>query len=237
MPSVAVILPAAGSSTRFGRNKLLEPLAGTPVLLRAMRPFTQAKATLTLAGFYVATSHATGAQLARSNVLSSIPAPVHLVDGGASRAQSVLNALKRVPHEVDFVAIHDAARPLVSPELIERLYAHAVTHGSAIPALAVKLTIKQATGPLPAPVQRTIPRQTLWEMQTPQVIRRSDLLNAFARCPLPLAEVTDDAQVLELAGLPAWLVDGEECNLKLTTPQDLALAEQLLDGEKTREES
>lgn len=227
LPTVAVILPAAGSSVRFGRNKLLEPLAGVPVLVRALTPFTQATQSLTLTGFYLATSHATRTLTEKAIALQSLAAPVHVIDGGTTRAQSVLNALKRVPAEVDYVAVHDAARPLVSAALIERLYAHAQQHGSAIPALPVKLTIKQAPGPLPARVQRTIPRHTLWEMQTPQVIRRADLLAAYQCCPVSFDQITDDAQLLEFAGMDTWLVEGDEANLKLTTPQDLALAEQL----------
>ncbi len=228
MPTVAVILPAAGASTRFGRNKLLEPLGGVSVLVRAMMPFTQATQSFTLEGFYIATSSVTHAHLAGSEALNAIRTPIRFLDGGATRAQSVLNALTQIPAHVDFVAIHDAARPLVSVPLIERLYAHALSYGSAIPALPVKLTIKQATGPLPARVQRTIPRHTLWEMQTPQVIRRADLIAAYERRPIPFEQITDDAQLLEIAGLEAWLVEGDESNLKLTTPQDMALAEQLL---------
>jgi 2-C-methyl-D-erythritol 4-phosphate cytidylyltransferase len=81
-------------------------------------------------------------------------------------------------------------------------------------------------------VQRTLPRHTLWAMQTPQVMRRADLLAAYDVCPLPLEQVTDDAQLLELAGREVWLVEGEERNLKITTQADLRLAELLLAGHK-----
>ena len=106
--------------------------------------------------------------------------------GGASRRESVLAALRQVPETFEWVAVHDAARPLVSPELIERTLAAARQYGAAVPALPIALTVKQATGPLPARVERTIPRQTLWAMQTPQVMRRADLLAAYDACPLPL---------------------------------------------------
>jgi 2-C-methyl-D-erythritol 4-phosphate cytidylyltransferase len=114
---------------------------------------------------------------------------------------------------------------LISPQLIERTLVAALQHGSAVPALSVTLTIKQASGPLPAKVERTVPRQALWAMQTPQIMRRADLLDAFARCPLPLDQVTDDVQLLELIGKPVWLVEGEERNLKITTAIDLRVAE------------
>src|SRR5438874_1748671 len=129
-----------------------------------------------------------------------------------------------VPPEIEWIAVHDAARPLVSPGLIDRTLAAAVEHGAAVPALPVHLTIKQATGPLPARVQRTLPRQTLWAMQTPQFMRRAALLDAFEKCPLPLDQVTDDVQLIELAGGEVWLVEGDERNLKITTSADLHLA-------------
>jgi 2-C-methyl-D-erythritol 4-phosphate cytidylyltransferase len=124
--------------------------------------------------------------------------------------------------------VHDAARPLVSQELIDRTLAAAVEHGAAAPAMPVQLTIKQATGPLPAKVQQTVPRNELWALQTPQIVRRETLLRAFEECPYPLEHVTDDLQLLELCGQAAWLVPGDERNIKITTPQDLMLAELLL---------
>jgi 2-C-methyl-D-erythritol 4-phosphate cytidylyltransferase len=96
----------------------------------------------------------------------------------------------------------------------------------------VALTIKEAVGPLPARVGRTVPRERLWAMQTPQVAGRAALLRAFENCPIPLAQVTDDVQLIELAGGEVWLVPGEERNLKITTRMDLRVAEMLLgDGE------
>jgi 2-C-methyl-D-erythritol 4-phosphate cytidylyltransferase len=94
--------------------------------------------------------------------------------------------------------------------------------------MPLTLTVKQTEGPLPSRVLRTIPRQTLWALQTPQVFRRSTLLEAIARCPVPLAQVTDDLQLIELAGGATFLIPGEERNLKLTTAGDLSLAELLL---------
>ncbi len=109
--------------------------------------------------------------------------------------------------------------------MVERTLSIARQYGAAVPALPAALTIKQADGPLPAKVQRTLPRHQLWTMQTPQVARRADLLDAFARCPIPLDQVTDDVQLLELAGHDVWLVPGDECNLKMTTAVDVHLAD------------
>jgi 2-C-methyl-D-erythritol 4-phosphate cytidylyltransferase len=217
MPTFAVILPAAGTSSRFGgpRNKLFEELGGRTVIQRSVEAFAS---RADVAGIYVPTRGEVGVTGAK----------VHVCSGGTTRAHSVYNALREVPAEVEWVGVHDAARPLVSQELIDRTLAAAVEHGAAVPAMAVHLTIKQATGPLPAKVERTIPRQTLWAMQTPQIMRRAALLEAFEKCPIPLEQVTDDVQLIELAGGEVWLVEGEERNLKITTQGDLKIAEMIL---------
>jgi 2-C-methyl-D-erythritol 4-phosphate cytidylyltransferase len=144
----------------------------------------------------------------------------------------VLRGLRELPDNVEWVAVHDAARPLVSQQLIDDTFAAAREHGAAVPALPVNLTIKQATGPLPSKVLRTVPRHELWAMQTPQIMRRRELLEGFEKCPLPLEQVTDDVQILELTGNNVWLVAGDDRNLKITTPLDVQIAELLLRGER-----
>jgi len=227
MDEFAVILPAAGRSARFGpgRAKLLEALEGEPVIRWSVRAFI---GRADVCRVVIATPSDNMGEL--SGALGDLARNprIHFCVGGDCRAQSVRNALGQVPSEVKWVAIHDAARPLVSQALIDRTFAAARQHGAAVPALPVTLTIKQAAGPLPAPVQRTVPRHTLWAMQTPQAMRRDQLLAAFDSCPLPLDQITDDAQVLELAGLEVWLVEGEDRNLKITTPGDLHIAKMLL---------
>jgi len=217
-PSLAVILPAGGSSSRFGADKLALSLDGVPVLLRTVALFRRDD----VRQIVVASSSP-----AHRELLREMPG-VTVVPGGACRAESVRNALRSLASGVELVAVHDAARPLTPKAVIDRCIAHAARHGSAVPALPVKLTIKLADGPLPAKVRQTPPRRSLWEMQTPQVMRRDRLLEAFERCPIPLEQVTDDAQLLELLGDPVWLVDGDERNLKLTTPGDVVLAEHWL---------
>jgi 2-C-methyl-D-erythritol 4-phosphate cytidylyltransferase len=118
----------------------------------------------------------------------------------------------------------------VTRALIERTLAAAVEHDAAVaPAVAVPWTVKEADAPLPARVQRTLSREKLWALQTPQVARREALVRAFDRLSDgELARVTDDLQVLELAGETTWLVAGDERNIKITTWQDLMLARQFL---------
>ncbi len=224
MPQFAVILPAAGSSIRYGgpRNKLFEDLRGKSVLERSVGAFRQRGDVALIV-------------IPTRGPLEPGGERIQICAGGATRAHSVYNALREVPSGVEWVAVHDAARPLVSQGLIDRTLAAAVEHGAAVPAMPVHLTIKQATGPLPARVERTVPRQTLWAMQTPQIMRRAALLSAFERCPLPLEQVTDDVQLIELSGGEVWLVEGEERNLKITRGVDLVLAERFL-GEMDRNE-
>src|SRR5687768_12748622 len=238
MPRFAVILPAAGTSSRFGAPKLVQDLAGVPVIARAVLAFAQrsdthqiliavpndpfAKATpaqqnLARIDDPASTSRANQVWDALSrepSVKNRLDGQIALVPGGPTRAESVWAALKRVPADVEWVAIHDAARPLVSQDLIDRTLAAALEYGAAAPAVAVELTIKQASAPLPARVEKTVPRDSLWALQTPQIMRRETLLRAFEECVYPMQHITDDLQLLELAGEPAWLVPGDPRNIQ-----------------------
>lgn len=221
---LAVILPAAGRSTRFGagRDKLLEMLEGRAVIARSVGAFLS---RADVGQVLLPTNQRERLEPLLRDESGGLDSRVTFCAGGASRAGSVLSALRLVPDRFQWVAVHDAARPLVSAGLIDRTLAAAREHGAAVPALPVTLTVKQAHGPLPARAERTIPRHTLWAMQTPQIMRRVDLLAAYESCPLPLGQVTDDTQLLELAGRDVWLVEGEERNLKITTATDMHLAE------------
>jgi 2-C-methyl-D-erythritol 4-phosphate cytidylyltransferase len=224
MPDFAVILPAAGSSARFGadRDKLLEMLDGQSVIARSVHAFLERRDVVQV---IIPTR--------RPDLLApELPRDPRLnfCLGGSCRAQSVRSGLSRVNESVDWIAVHDAARPLISQQLIDRSLAAAVEYGAVVPAMPVGLTIKRAVSPLPSQVMQTVPRQDLWTMQTPQVMRRADLEDAFDRCPTPLDQVTDDVLLLELVGKPVWLIPGEERNIKITTPLDLLIGGLLLKG-------
>ena len=151
------------------------------------------------------------------------PKPLRVLPcGGATRQTTVRNALAHLPNGVRFVAVHDAARPLVSHAVLDRLIEAAVRYGAAIPALPVQDTLKRSDDA--QTVQATVSREGLYRVQTPQIFRADWLLDAHRRAAeAGFEQATDDAQLLERADYPVHLVPGDPRNLKLTTPDDLRL--------------
>jgi len=147
--------------------------------------------------------------------------------GGQERQHSVHNGLRRTSPGCSIVLIHDAVRPVIGPELIRRTIAEAETHGAAIVAARVKETVKEAdeTGRIVA----TRPRENLWLAQTPQGFRREVILAAYESVIQQGLTITDDAQAVEATGGPVYLVEGGYDNVKITTPEDLAIAEALIE--------
>lgn len=229
MPSFAVILPAAGTSTRFGENKLVADLNGQPVIVRSINAFLPREdvSEIVIATRDRACIEDAINQLEHADIILN-SRKLRWCQGGQTRAHTVQIAARAT--RAEWIAIHDAARPLVTQDLIDRTFAAALSDGAAAPAMPVHLTIKEARGPLPASIIRTVPRDRLWAMQTPQCMRRDDLLNAFENCGVALEQITDDVQMLELTGRPVTLVTGEERNLKITTPIDLRVAQLLLES-------
>jgi 2-C-methyl-D-erythritol 4-phosphate cytidylyltransferase len=225
MPRFAVILPAAGQSSRFGgaQKKPFLPLDGRAVWLRAADLFVNrsdvCQCVVVVAREDQQTFRARfGAELSRWDI--------RVADGGAERFESVANALGLLTAEADFVAVHDAARPCTPPARIDAVFAHAAATGAALLAVPVADTLKRDDGQ--GRVQATVPRQGLWLAQTPQVFRRDWLAAAYAARHRLGHDVTDDAQLLEATGHPVHLVAGSAANLKITTPDDLVLAEAIL---------
>lgn len=219
----AVILPAAGRGERFGGEKLAQRVAGRSVLEHSIRAFLERSDVSAI----VVMRRDPAAPLPVADGIARHPM-LKLCAGGEHRAQSVLGGLEAVsalPHPPEFVAIHDAARPAVSQGLIDRVFAAARQHGAAVPGIPVGDTIKRKGDGV---VIETLSRAQLVAVQTPQAMRRKWLMEAFDRNPLALAEVTDDAQLLELAGRAVHIVDGEATNLKVTRAGDLEEIERTL---------
>jgi 2-C-methyl-D-erythritol 4-phosphate cytidylyltransferase len=225
MPAFAVILPAAGQSSRFGgkEKKPYVNLDGTAVWLRAANLF--ANRTDVVQTVLVISPDDRELVLRRYSANLAFLG-VKVVDGGAERFQSVANALGQVKPEADFVAVHDAVRPCAPAALIEAVFAAGVKHGAAVPGLAVADTLKRVDNQMM--VTQTVPRLGLWQAQTPQVFRKDWLVEAYERTGAMSKEVTDDAQLVEAAGHPVRVVPGSPFNLKITTGDDLKIASQFL---------
>jgi 2-C-methyl-D-erythritol 4-phosphate cytidylyltransferase len=148
---------------------------------------------------------------------------IEVVSGGAERSDSIANALAKVRSDIDFVAVHDAARPCLAEAWIDTVFAAAEKHGAAILATPIAGTLKRVAN---QQITETVSRDGLWEAQTPQVFRRQLLLDAYARREDFAA--TDDAQLVERIGHPVAIVSGSPMNLKITTKEDLRLAAQVL---------
>jgi len=217
---VAVLVPAAGAGVRLGPGgpKALRLLDGEPLLVHAIRRVAAASSVRLI----VVAAPAADVEAVRA--LLAPVAPVTVVAGGAERQESVALALAAVPAEVDIVLVHDAARALTPPRLVESVAA-AVREGrpAVIPVLPVVDTIKEV-GPGEV-VLGTVDRSVLRSVQTPQGFRREVLVAAHAAAADPL---TDDAGLVEKAGLPVTCVPGSELAMKITRPLDLILAEALL---------
>ena len=149
---------------------------------------------------------------------------IAVVDGGAERSDSVCNALARLKPEADFVCVHDAARPCLADEWIDRVFHAAEKSGAAIFAMPVANTLKRVGQD--QVIQETVSRGGLWEAQTPQVFRRDWLVEAYAK--RGSFQATDDAQLVERLGRKVTVVAGSPINMKIATREDLRLAEQAL---------
>jgi 2-C-methyl-D-erythritol 4-phosphate cytidylyltransferase / 2-C-methyl-D-erythritol 2,4-cyclodiphosphate synthase len=169
--------------------------------------------------------------------LRSAQKPLHLVAGGARRQDSVVSAFKAASDRSDVIVVHDAARPLATSDLVSRTIAAAAESGAALAALAASDTVKRgARTPADAGsddllVAETLPRESIFLAQTPQAFRRSVLRDALALAGT-LVDVTDEATLVERAGGPVRLVEGEVTNIKITTPGDLQIAETIVRGGK-----
>jgi 2-C-methyl-D-erythritol 4-phosphate cytidylyltransferase len=224
--NVAVIIPAAGKSSRFGgrEKKPFASLDGRPVWLRSTELFWT-RDDVTRVYLVIAAEDREEFRTRFGHLIAFANAEV--VDGGAERFDSVANALARIPETVEFVAVHDAVRPLTPGPVIDAVFATARSHGAAMPALPVADTLKQVD-PASRRVTSTLAREGLWQAQTPQVFRREWLAEGYAnRAKLP-GTITDDAQLVEALGHAVVVVQGSPRNFKITMKEDLEMAEAVL---------
>jgi 2-C-methyl-D-erythritol 4-phosphate cytidylyltransferase len=223
-PHCAALVAAAGSSSRMGGvNKLLEELDGIPVLARTLMALQRAEKVDEI---IIATREDDLVPISQLCKAYGISKCTKVVRGGATRAHSVLLAAVEASPDTDLLAVQDGARPLVTPELIDAVIAAARRCSAAAPAVAVKDTVK--TVGADGAVKNTPDRSALRAVQTPQVFD-AELLRAALKSAIDQdLPITDDCSAVELMGKTVYLVDGEETNIKITTPTDLIIASALL---------
>lgn len=241
--SVFVIIPAAGIGTRMTSSpgsthagapgsapKQFLALKGQPILLHSLRAFLAVPGVTSI---YVAVRSSEQGRLSDLLAEHHLTAKVHVVTGGDARQDSVANALAALPSsdDNDIVLVHDAVRPLIDPQTIERTIAAIEKHGAAIVATPAIDTIKQvertSDGAL---ITATIPRELIVHAQTPQGARISILRRAFAEAAADGFIGTDESSLLERASVPVYVVQGTSRNFKVTHPGDLEIAEFYLAG-------
>ncbi|NBI83132.1 2-C-methyl-D-erythritol 4-phosphate cytidylyltransferase [Clostridiaceae bacterium] len=222
---VAAVIPAAGSSQRMGgENKLLAELGGVPILIHTLAAFEQCE----MVDYIVLVAREEDILVYQDLYKKyGLSKKCILVRGGETRAHSVLEGVRACLDGTDIVAIHDAARPLVTDEVICGAIRAAAEFGGAAPVVPMKDSVKRVSE---GKIEADVPRDTIAAVQTPQCFVRGRiegaLVKALRRC-LPL---TDDCAAFEAAGLPVRATQGDYRNIKITTPEDLLVAEAFLQG-------
>ena len=218
---LTAIIVAAGSSKRAGFDKSLAKIAGRPVIQHTLAAFEKA----TCVNDVLVVSRETVA-MRHFIVKTNLRKVRRVVRGGTRRQDSVLAGLNALDNEVDFVAVHDAARPLITPRDIDRVFAAARKHGAA--ALAVPITDTLKLADTNHVVCGAIDRQNVFAMQTPQIFRRELLSKAYEQVKKDSLTVTDEVSAIENVGGRIVIVPAEDHNLKITFASDLPLAEIIL---------
>ena len=223
---ICVLIPAAGKGNRMA-NSVKKPylkLARKPILTHTLQRFENNTAVDAI----IVIVNKDDFSNCRTKVLEpyTFTKVQELVAGGKTRQMSVYNGLRALSEDVDFVVVHDGVRPFVTDETISACLAAADEYGAAVAAVPVKDTIKIADEN--AFIAETPLRERLWSVQTPQVFRKSLLEEAHQTARAQQLTATDDAALVEQLGFPVKLVMGRYANMKITTPEDLRVAEVLL---------
>ena len=216
------VIVAAGNATRMGGiDKVMAPLGGEPMIVRTVRQFQECDAIREIV------------VVTRADLIVPVMDLCHeftkltaVVVGGDSRDESVLMGIATLSEKCKLVAVQDGARPFASWKLIDRVVRAANTYGAAAPVIPVKDTIKVVQGGL---VESTPARSTLRAVQTPQVFDYDLLRSALLLCKRDKIPITDDCSAVEQLGMKVKVVEGDERNIKITTPMDLKIAEMLLE--------
>ena len=219
------VIVAAGTASRMGGiDKVMAELDGEPMILRTVRTFQNCDA---IKEIVVVTREDLILPIMR--LCAGFTKLQAVICGGATRPESVQLGLNAMSNKVKLVAVQDGARPLVTEAVIERAVRAAHTYGAAAPAIPVKDTIKVVSGGI---VKDTPDRGTLQAVQTPQVFDFDLLRGALKKAEADGAAITDDCSAVERLGMSVKMVEGDECNIKVTTPMDLKIAKLMLEEMK-----
>src|SRR6202161_115595 len=236
MTRIAALFPAAGLGTRMGADtpKQFLELDGMPLIIYTLRRLAACSA---ITDFVISTRAEDVVSLEDKVAKAALGRPARVVHGGDSRQQSVANALAQLDPSTEIVLVHDAVRPFVTREQVERVIAEARTRGAAIlgiPAIDTVKEVKRASLPEDvALITSTIPRERIVLAQTPQAFQYAVLREAFARAKQDDVTASDQASLVERPGLDVFVVLGSERNLKITRPSDMDLARFYLEREQT----
>lgn len=220
--SCGAVIVAAGTASRMGGiDKVMAPLKGEPMILHTVRAFQESPVIRQIV--VVTRKDLVETIQALCSTMDKVTA---VVEGGADRQTSVEAGLAAVSEKMAMVAVHDGARPLISQAVIDRTVRAAHTYSAAAPAIAVKDTVKIVKGGV---VESTPDRSKLFAVQTPQVFDRELLMGALKKARRNHAVITDDCSAVERIGMSVKIVEGDEKNLKVTTPLDLKVASLLME--------
>jgi 2-C-methyl-D-erythritol 4-phosphate cytidylyltransferase len=217
---LSAILVASGSSQRMGFDKLFAVIAGEPVIAHPIRAFERATSVGEIVVVAREERHDEIRKISRDRGFKKV---LSIVPGGERRQDSVRAGLDRINHDAKYVAVHDAARPLITPEQIERAFAECRVHGAAALAQPVNDTLKRAGADLL--VVGSVDRCQLYAMQTPQIFERKLLEDAYRAVYAENILVTDEVSAVERLGYKVALVLNDDFNLKITYPRDLPVAD------------
>lgn len=235
MENLVAIVPAAGAGKRLGLgiNKAFVKLNGAPLLVHCLAMLEKTQMVRQAIVVLAPDEAEEGGKLLTAYQKNYFPnLPFKIAQGGRERQDSVANALAAVPKDAEYIAVHDGARPFAGQEVFARTLAMAKKYGAAIAAVPVKNTIKVVDEN--GLVVDTPVRAALKAVQTPQIFRADLLRSAYAFLQAHPAAVTDDASVVELLGHKVAVAEGRYENIKVTTPEDLVLAEYFLKQEEAK---
>ncbi|RLN04117.1 2-C-methyl-D-erythritol 4-phosphate cytidylyltransferase, chloroplastic-like [Panicum miliaceum] len=221
--SVSVILLSGGQGKRMGASmpKQYLPLLGLPIALHSLKTFCQLKEVKEV----VVVCDPDYRDVFEGSS-ENLQIPLKFACPGKERQDSVFNGLQEIDGDSELVCVHDSARPIVSSEDVKKVLEDAAVHGAAVLGVPVKATIKEANSD--SFVVKTLDRKTLWEMQTPQVMKPNLLKDGFELVRRDGLEVTDDVSIVEYLKHPVYITEGSYTNIKVTTPDDMLLAERLM---------